>query len=79
MPACALRARKSAANFNAAKVVRSLRDLELSARLAYVSYWGYSGKHMLGVRFSQYDPTETWPRPAAIFRIRVLVLSKNSL
>jgi hypothetical protein len=34
----------------------SLHDPELSARLAYVSYWGHSGKHMLGVRFSQYDP-----------------------
>jgi hypothetical protein len=32
---------------------------EVPARLAYVSYWGYSGKHMLAVRFSQFDPKRT--------------------
>ena len=32
---------------------------EVPARLAYVSYWGYSGKHMLDLRFTAFDPQET--------------------
>ena len=34
-------------------------DSDEPVRLAYVCYWGYSGKHMLDLRFTAFDPSAT--------------------
>jgi hypothetical protein len=60
-------------------LVWNWHESEVPALLAYVSYRGKTGKHLLAVRFSQFDPMLTWARSksrsAAICRRTVGVLS----
>jgi hypothetical protein len=38
----------------------SWHEPEVAALLAYVSYWGKTGKHLLVLSFTGFDPTRTW-------------------